>query len=339
MSGSSIPYHLRPHKSVDRRLFLDLLGRFERWKPLHEYVYMSMGAYPLEDHKLVHRHLGIKRLIAFDFDESIVARQRFNKPIETCYCLHKKSGDIISDLDSILSECSFTNPDGIIVWLDYTDPKKLGSQLGEFEALLNKLRAGDIVRITVNAQPNDLLDPLPLGAKQPLATEKQEAQFRNLKNRIGEFLPSDTSPLNMTKDGLPVAISKAFGAAALKALPVTGSTFFCPLSIIRYADGEQMLSITGAVVSRSERSEFLERISISSWPFGSTDWSTVHRLLVPTLTIRERLFFERGILSKTSAQIIEELGFDNASDIEIDTFLENYKNYYRFYPTLLSAEL
>ena len=31
MRGASVPYHLRPHKSVDRRLFLDLLMRFERW--------------------------------------------------------------------------------------------------------------------------------------------------------------------------------------------------------------------------------------------------------------------------------------------------------------------
>ena len=76
MSGASLPYHLRPHKSVDRRLFLDLLMRLERWRPLVDYAYISMGAYPLEDHKLVHRHLGIDKLIAFDNDEKIVARQK-----------------------------------------------------------------------------------------------------------------------------------------------------------------------------------------------------------------------------------------------------------------------
>ena len=106
MSGASTPYHLRPHKSVDRRLFLDLLVRFERWRPLAEYVYVSMGAYPLEDHKLVHRHLGITRLVAFDFEEKIVARQNFNKPVDSCFCLHMKSWEIISNLDRVLSECS-----------------------------------------------------------------------------------------------------------------------------------------------------------------------------------------------------------------------------------------
>ncbi|MCA3554089.1 O-methyltransferase [Aestuariivirga sp.] len=339
MSGASIPYYLRPHKSVDRRLFLDLLTRFERWKPLAEYVYVSMGAYPLEDHKLVHRHLGITRLIAFDLEELIVARQKFNKPIETCHCLHKKSGELISDLDAILSACSFPEPEGLIVWLDYTSPGQLGHQVREFEALLNKLRAGDLVRVTVNAQPSALLEPQLPGAIPLLVTDKQERQFKNLKSRIGEFLPSETSPKNMTQEGLPLAISKSFGAAALKALPVTGDNIFCPLSIIRYADGEQMLSITGAIVPRSDRSAFLERLDVQSWPFVSTDWSEVHRLLVPTLTIRERLFLEKGIMSKNPVDLVAELGFGAASDIKMDEFLECYRRYYRFYPTLLSAEI
>lgn len=339
MSGASIPYHLRPHKSVDRRLFLDLLTRFERWRPLDDYVYLSMGAYPLEDHKLVHRHLGITRLIAFDLEEEIVARQKFNKPIETCHCITKKSGDLISELDAILNECSFSEPSGIIVWLDYTSPGQIGHQIREFEALLNKLRAGDLVRVTVNAQPSAFLDQQPPGAGPLLVTEKQEKQFKNLKSRIGEFLPSETSPDSMTQEGLPLAISKSFGAAALKALPVTGDNVFCPLSIIRYADGEQMLSITGAIIPRSERDAFLKRLDLGSWPFASTDWSSIHRLLVPALTIRERLFLEKGILSTAPVDLVSQLGFETAADIRMDEFLDSYKSYYRFYPTLLSVDV
>ncbi len=339
MSGASIPYHLRPHKSVDRRLFLDLLTRFERWRPLADYVYLSMGAYPLEDHKLVHRHLGITRLIAFDFEENIVARQRFNKPIETCHCLHKKSGELISNLDGILTDCSFLDPKGIIVWLDYTSPGQLGHQVREFETLLDKLRAGDLIRVTVNAHPNALVEAQALGASPLLADEKREKQFHNLKSRIGEFLPSETSSDDMTREGLPLAISKSFGAAALKALPVTGENIFCPLSIIRYADGEQMLSITGAVIDRKDKEVFLDRLDLKTWPFASDDWSSIHHLLVPALTIRERLFLERGIMSKSSDDLVSELGFEAAADIQIDEFLASYRDYYRFYPTLLSADI
>jgi hypothetical protein len=318
---------------------LDLLTRFERWIPLADYVYVSMGAYPLEDHKLIHRQLGITRLIAFDLDEKIVARQRFNKPIETCHCLHKKSGDLISNLDSILKDCSFSDPKGIIVWLDYTSPGQLGHQIREFETLLDKLRAGDLIRVTVNAQPSDLLERQARDETPLLITEKRERQFRNLKSRIGEFLPSETSSDDMTIEKLPLAISKSFGAAALRALPVTGENIFCPLSIVRYADGEQMLSITGAVIARDEKAAFLERLDLESWPFASTEWSNLHHLLVPALTVRERLFLERGIMSKPPAELVSELGFKTASDVQIDEFLGSYKNYYRFYPTLLSADI
>src|SRR5258706_1113772 len=158
MTGAAVPYHLRPHKAVDRRLFLDLLSRFERWRPLPEYVYVSMGAYPLEDHKLIHRMIGITKLIAFDLDDGVVARQRFNKPIESCHCVKKKSGELIAELDSILTEYGLPADKGLIVWLDYTDPTKIGQQIREFEALLDRLRAGDVVRVTVNAHPRALLD-------------------------------------------------------------------------------------------------------------------------------------------------------------------------------------
>jgi hypothetical protein len=298
-----------------------------------------MGAYPLEDHKLVHRQLGITRLVAFDLEEDIVARQNFNKPIETCHCILSTSDDLITNIDRVLAECSFSSPTGVIFWLDYTSPRQIGQQIREFQTLLGKLRAGDLVRVTVYVQPRELADSQ-LSAGRPLpAVEKRKKQFQNLKSRIGEYLPSDTSSDDMTSDTLPIVISKSFGAAALKALPVSGENVFCPLSIVRYADGDQMLSITGTLVARDEKNVLLDRLALRSWPFFSEEWGTVHKLLVPALTVRERLFLERGILSKPPSELAAELGFKAASDIEIDKFLESYKQYYRFYPLLLPAEV
>jgi len=339
MSGAAVPYHLRPHKAVDRRLFLDLLSRYERWRPLSDYAYVSMGAYPLEDHKLVHRIIGITKLIAFDLNEEVVARQRFNRPIESCHCLTKKSGELIAQLDTVLTECSFPAENGIIIWLDYTDPAKIGEQVREFESLLDKLRPDDVVRVTVNAHPHVFLDQSNADGKPLLAEEKRARQFQRLRERIGDFLPSWAGPDHMTPAELPLVLSEAFAAAALKALPVSGSNAFVPLSIIRYADGQQMLSITGAVVKRGDETEMLARLDLDSWPFASRDWKTIHRLVVPHLTVRERLFLERGVVSRSPDDLMKELGFESAAEVKITEFLENYKSYYRFYPTLLSAEV
>lgn len=337
MSGASIPYHLRPHKAVDRRLFIDLLGRLERWRPLTNHVYLSMGAYPLEDHKLIHRILGITRLVAFDKEQSIVARQIFNKPIENCHCIERTSSQVVDKLDHVLDECGFGQPDGVIIWLDYTDPKKLGEQIREFQTILDRLSDGDVVRVTVNAHPHELIEkPSP---KLTSAEEKRASQFKALEGRIKEFLPSWATADHMTAEELPRVIAESFAAAAIKALPVTGALTFRPLSLVRYADGVQMLSITGVIAKRTGEDEMLSRLGMDTWPFGSDTWSTIHRLVVPDLTTRERLFLEREVISKSAAEIVTALGFDQASGIAVSDFIDTYKKYYRFYPTLLAAEL
>ncbi len=333
-AGASLPYHLRPHKAVDRRIFVDLLSRVERWRPLNDYVYLSMGAYPLEDHKLVHRILGMRNLITFDYDDEVVARQVFNRPVASCHCLMKNSGEVVAQLDGLIAECGI-EPEGVVVWLDYTDPKKLGTQVREFQTLLDKMGHGDIVRVTVNAHPNELADGLRTAVP---VEEKRESQFTKLKRRIEDFLPSWVTAADMTAETLPRVLAESFSSAALAAIPATSNLVVSPLSIVRYADGQQMLSITAMLCERDQVSAMREQTGIDAWPFGSPNWSTVHNLIVPALTLREKLFLEREALGKSSADIAKELGFKTASDISIDEFLENYRMYYRFYPSILHAD-
>lgn len=339
MSGQSVPYHLRPHKSVDRRLFLDLLARYERWRPLSRYAYVSMGAYPLEDLKLAFRLLGITRLVSFDLDEDVVSRQIFNRPVETCRCIQRKSGEIVSGLERILKECEINDAIGVVVWLDYTDPGKLGEQIREFETLLNRLAPGDIVRVTVNAAASPLGSSTGPDGKHRPAPELRAMRLQKLRERIADYLPSQTNADQITDDGLPGILGAAFGAAALRAFPPGLENSFVPLSIVRYADGQQMLSVTGTVVPRGDEMELRRKLDLEAWPFASATWTDVHRIVVPALTVRERLFLERGIMSEPASALIAQLGFKSASDVNMEEFLDSFRSYCRFYPTLLSTEL
>lgn len=331
--GATVPYHLRPHKAVDRRLFVDLLGRFERWKDLSDYVYVSMGAYALEDHKLVHRLLGLSGLIAFDMDAEVVARQKFNRPIDDCHCKQYTSGEVAEQLQSVLTDCKFETDSNVIVWFDYTRANEIGVQVGEFKTLLGKLNVGDIVRVTVNAHPY---------AEHESDEDKivrQERRYRWLKRDLGELLPPGTKASHLTTDGLPKVLARIFGAAALEAVPVRSGRKFVPLSIVRYADGQQMLSITGTIIERTDENKLVECMRLREWPFASIDWLSVHQLVVPHLTLRERLFLERGVHRQSIESFISELGFTTASGLELKEFIKHYKKYYRFYPTLLPAEV
>lgn len=339
MSAATIPYHLRPHKAVDRRLFIDLLNRCERWRPLIRDAYLSMGAYPLEDHKLVHRMLGITRLIAFDSDANIVARQRFNRPVDSFRAIQKKSGELIADLDQVLREAECGDPEGLIVWLDYTSPKQLGEQVREFEALLDKVKEGDIVRVTVNAHLPALGDSKGPDGKNIPSDQLRANRFQKLKERIGDYLASDAKASDMTPDRLPVLIAQAFGKAAAKAFPVSGENAFAPLSVVRYSDGTQMLSMTGMVIPRTKKTDLRNKLDIRSYPFFSDEWKDVHFLEVPDLTLRERLFLERAASTSNCDEVAESLGFAFSDEMDVGIFLSNYKEFYRFYPTLLSAEV
>ncbi len=338
MRAPSIPYHLRPHKAVDRRLFVDLLARFERWQPLASYAYISMGAYPLEDHKIVHRRLGISNLISFDYDEGIVARQNFNRPVGACRCLKLKSGELIDELDEHLCDFNEGKVSGVVVWLDYTDAEALGEQIREFETLLEKLKEGDVVRVTVNAHPPALEDSKQDDRSAMLKADRFKMRFERLKGQIGDYLPSDASQADVDAKGLASILSRSFGRAAQNALPVAGNTIFVPLSIIRYADGQQMLSMTGTLVDRDSRMKMRSTLAIDEWPFSSADWKAVNSLVVPYLTIRERMFLEQEIGRSSDAEIADKLKFDLGDNLDVATFVKNYRSYYRFYPTLLVAD-
>lgn len=202
---------------------------------------------------------------------------------------------------------------------------------------MDKLKEGDIVRVAVNAHLNLQVDSI-AGSRNPTKEEKQENIFHTIKSKMGEFLPSNVTVDDMTEAGLASVISRSFGSAAHKAFQSTGVNTFKPLSVTRYSDGTQMLSMTGMVVARAKIEEFDSKLQWSSWQFASKDWGTVHHLVVPNLTLRKRLFLKKGI-GRDAEDLIGELGFTEGSEIPLRDFLASYKNHYRFYPTLLAADV
>lgn len=339
MSGSAVPYDIRPHKAVDRRIFVDLLRRIERWKSLSDYAYVSMGGYPLEDHRQIHRSLAISRLVSFDVDEKIVDRQQFNRPIASCGCLLRSSSDVVEDLDRVLEDGGVEDSSGVIVWLDYTAPRQLGFQIREFHTLLDSLAPGDVVRITLNANHQSLGAKTKDDGTPVSAEELKQHRFSVLKSRVGEYLPSDAEPDDITKVRYPELLSKIVGNVALMAFPATEETVVLPLSGVVYTDMHQMVSLTAIVLNRCEVDEFVECIDYANWEFSIDGWGPVCRLSVPHMTFRERLFFEQNMADDLLDKLENNLGFLFDGDGDVLKKVEEYKRFYRFYPSLVSADL
>ncbi len=339
MSGETVPYRLRPHKAVDRRLFLALLARSERWVDLNRHVYVSMGAYSLEDHKLVHRLLGITRLLTFDMKPAVVARQKFNRPAGGCKCVCLKSGDFTTDVPGAVQRAGIRGAKGYVVWLDYTSPSGIPIQLREFHTLVAQFAPGDIVRVTVNAAFNHWagVGQRTDGSAVPLV-ERQATALERLREKLDEYMPIDIKAEELDAAGIAVVLSKAFEIAANKGVPSHSGNVLEPISVMRYTDGQQMLSMTSIVVSRDKRAKMRKQMALKNWPFASTDWGDVKSLIVPDLTVRERLYLEQNA-RKTNAQIEKAVGFDFDHVTEKPGFIENFKQYYRHYPALTPVEL
>lgn len=335
MSGASLPYRLRPHKAVDRRLFLELLNRYERWRSLKDHVYVSMAAFAMEDQRLVHRLLGIERLLAFDMSADIVGRQHFNRPTDKTKCVSSTADDMVKDIVGNVEAAGIPDAEGYIVWLDYTDPKDIGTQVAEFHKLLGQLGPSDIVRVTVNANydwwagKSHRSNPIPI-------EERQRSAMAKLERVLKTYLPTSVTAESLGEEGIAIAIAQTFGRAAGAA--VKGGRSFEPLSIMRYADGQQMLTMTGTIVAHADRADLRLKLGLDYWPFASTSWADVKYLAVPDLTARERLYLERNA-HLGAAALSSTLKFDFEVSAQMPGFIENFQRYYRHYPAFTAVEL
>lgn len=329
--GSYVPYPIRQNKFVDRRIFIDLLARVDRYRPIRDYGYIGLGGFALEDHRLVHSTFGVTRLISIEGNSAVIGRQRFNKPVECIRFRQATTKQFLDDIDRYLEEAGIDKNSPLTVWFDYTAAEDIGRQVQEFQLLLEALKTGDVVRVTVNAHPPSYAR----AGRDQSADELAERCREVLDQRLAEYMPAEVDLSEMTTTGLPVVLAKAFRKATLKASLAT-DTKFRLLSIVRYADTHQMLSLTGILLSETEYRRFKRRTDFGSWPYCSPSWEAVEHVRVPYLTVRERMFIDQLLPKYEAEEIVGEMrkaGFV-VGDGEDDTLevVSAYKRFYRFYP-------
>ncbi|MBT7956418.1 MAG: hypothetical protein HN731_14600 [Rhodospirillaceae bacterium] len=333
MSGSDIPYHLRPNKFVDRQIFFDLLSRVIPPDAVENYVYMSMGGKFLTDHSLMFQNLGIKHLYSFDGALAVVKRQKFNLPYSFVRSEHKSSKEFVDDFESVVGEYPVNSR--CIVWLDYTNTKR-SKQLGELQHLVSKLNPFDIVRITLNADL-ETITKSEGGIPKPFNTHEEYRLFV-FNNELGEYGENPTKA-QMKKATFPIALSNCVKTAMQKGAMINSEIAAKPLSIHSYSDGTPMLTVTAIILPRGEIGKFFARKSISRWPRRSKSWTDVQNLNLPDLSLKERIEIDRRLKSSSPNQIAKSLGFNfgGKKKSTIDQ-IRSYKSYCRYYPMFSRVE-
>lgn len=328
-TGSSIPYRLRPNKAVDRELFLALLTRLAARLKLEGHQYIGLGGPFLEDFRLVHARLGIKKLYCVESEEAVHRRQLFNQPVDCIACVHKT-------LEDYLDEQDFETP--AIIWLDYTEPSKITDQIERFSRTVGVVPIGSILRVTLNANPTSLGKPDEnevavevggLSADHGTKPTTQEWRLARFRERLGGLFPSGLTAEGMTHKNFGKSVLQALQLAVEKeALSHRDRRVVWALAT-HYADGQPM--VTAAVVICEPEDTTTVEI-VEGWEFHSTP-EAPHLLDMPALSTMERLTMESTPDPKA------RLGFDlPKSDMGDDPF-EAFKKFYRIYPHFSRVEL
>lgn len=345
MSGSSVPYRLRPNKAVDRELFLSLLMRLAPKLGLEKYHYVSLGGPFLEDFRLVHSRIGIGRkknrrkigkLTCVESELEVHKRQRFNRPVAAIKCVH-------STLEMFLDQTTFTTP--AIIWFDYTAPKQVASQIQRFAATIGTVPCGSVLRITLNANPTSLGSGCEEPSGKDLSVEvdgdvsvdraqkptKAEWRFEKFKGRLGPLVPAGLPADAMThKNYGPTLLQVLKLAVEKQALSFSDRKIVWALAT-HYADEQPMVTAALVVIPHEDRAT--EKL-VERWEFYSTP-DDPQRIELPALSSLERLTMESNNDSR-------KLGFDLAKVIEsrlgVDPF-DVFKKFYRLYPHFSRVEL
>jgi len=329
-AGSSLPYRLRPNKAVDRELFLSLLMRLAPKLALEKYHYVGLGGPFLEDFRLVHGRLGIAKMTCIEVEEQIHKRQLFNRPIASIECVHKT-------LEDFLDESDFGTP--TIIWFDYTEPKRITTQIERFARTIGTVPIGSILRVTLNANPTSLGSPdskdLSVEIEGEVSEDRsekptiQEWRLARLKERLGALFPSGLTAEGMTFKTYGLSLLRAMKLAVdNEALSFRDRRVVWALAT-HYADGQPM--VTAALVVAPKDDTSIDDL-VKGWEFYATP-DVPHRFDLPALSTLERLTMESNDDAKA------RLGFElPSSDMGTDPF-EVFKKFYRIYPHFSRVEL
>lgn len=337
MSGEAVAYHLRQNKHVDRHLFIEVLSHVDRVIPVKDCLYASFGGVYFEDFKLMHNVFGSEKMLSIEEIDWVRVRQEHNCPYGSIRCEHLKSTELIDQLDTWRETFAAGN---VICWFDYASPQRR-QQLEEFRALLGRLEAHDVVKITMNANPATYgcfeeeiqRERAKEDNKLTALALRENFRFKALIQDLGDMLPNDLNLAVVSKAAFPALVLGAIRQVASKAIAERPGLVFLPLASFSYADSEHtMLTCAGILLPEPEVEDFIAHSGLTDFAFNGLAWD-LHSINVPLLSAREKSKLDHGYGQKTADALAAELGFQfDKSPAKSLSMLKEYFRFHRFYP-------
>jgi len=330
-SGSTIPYHLRPHKAIERNLFISLLRKLNNASgvDLSSYRYVGFGAPFLEDFKVMHLELGITDMHCIEYDKHAHSRQVFNNPYRFLNLFECSSTEYVS------SE-KFKQDKNQIIWLDFAAPREFRQQLTDIELLCEKVGKSDILKFTFNSNLSSFVNSHHIKAGTPPEGSKV-LKFLLNDPTYQNYLPEQTSGAYINNNFSAVIRAMAVRAVE-RGLSKTDSDYhFNHIASFNYADGQLMTTLTGIIESKEGYDKVLKQSNLDKWEFYESqppdEFINGNDISVPAMTVSERLEIDRKIPAKNAGDVVKELTFFYGTDSDEHLkLIEGYCRYYKFLP-------
>jgi len=332
-SASTIPYQLRPHKAIERNLFIAILRRLDNVNgiDMNKYRYVGFGAPFLEDFKLMHLELGIKDMHCIEYDKHAHSRQVFNNPYYFLRLFNHSSTQYINSED-------FAQDKNQIIWLDFASPGELRQQLMDVESLSRRVGKLDVLKFTFNSQLTSFVSSHHVKkGRDNVVDENKVLKLLREDPTYQNYLPESTTIKHINENFSAVIRAMAVRAVERGLASANSNQHFNHISAFSYADGQMMSTLTGVIEEKDNFNKILQQSGLTNWDFyqpeTSDEFITGNEISVPAMTVSERIEIDKKIPAKKIDDLIAELKFyyGNSED-EHAKLIEGYCRYYKFLP-------
>lgn len=316
-SSYRVQYDMRPAKQVERRMIIDALQRLgAAGFPVADYQYTGFGAIYFVDFILLHKLLGLSRLLSLEQDENLTSRIKFNRPFS---CIEIKMVPASSELPNLSRDIRH------IVWLDY-DGVLRRDFLSDIQSAITVLPAGSILLVTVDVEPPEehdyaIVDPHFDSSKEVLGPKQWKRYF---EYHASSYLKLGLSEANFGKSELILRSTEILRAAFTRSIVARPELQFLPMFNFAYRDSHSMLTMGGMIAGRAEKRQIRASNIAETVYYRDNFESRPFEIKVPRFTRKERVYLDREM---PCADDWVPRDFDLDPDE-----VRNYRDIYRFLP-------
>jgi hypothetical protein len=300
-----ISYALRPAKQAERRILLDFLKcANEAGLTISDCRYVGMGGTMFVDFHLMHRFLGVNRMISLERDPDMHPRSAFNCPF-----------DFISVRKQTVAEFLAADNDDAttIYWLDYDDG--LGPDIAaDIISLGTRVKVGGFAFVTVYAEPPGALERL-----------TKELRLEYIQQNLGDFAAGLTEN-DVGDAAFPDTVRQILVAAFKNAFAARTDGQFQTLFQVQYKDTSQMMTVGGCFCEAARTPDIRDRIK-TDLPFLLK--TAPYKIRHLNLTERERVLFDMAVTKSNpdsnQSAALKALGFGKRD-------FDAYRDLIRFLP-------